>query len=192
VQGSLSWLAIAWVSVLAAELIGDRSLYAISALAARFRAAPVLFGIAPAFAGKALVAVLLGDLIARLPHALVSVLSAASFAVSAIVIWREREKATVPHARPERGSLSVISIAFSSVFFVEWADPGQLMTAALAARSHAPVSIWLGATLALMTKGAVAVGIGKGVRHVVPSGIVRRGAMAICIVLGLLSLVLRE
>jgi putative Ca2+/H+ antiporter (TMEM165/GDT1 family) len=58
--------------VLAAELLGDRSLCAISAMAGRFGALPLFAGITAAFMGKTLVAVLLGSAVARLSPEIVS------------------------------------------------------------------------------------------------------------------------
>ena len=53
-------------TVLLAELLGDKSFYTISSLTTRFRAVHVLGGISIAFAGKMLVAVMLGQAIAGL------------------------------------------------------------------------------------------------------------------------------
>jgi putative Ca2+/H+ antiporter (TMEM165/GDT1 family) len=82
-----------------------------------------------------------------------------------------------------------VPVAFSAVFFTEWADVGQITTATLVARYHAPAPVFLGATLALATKGAAAITLGPGLRRWVPSRQVRRGGIAICLVLGVLSLV---
>jgi putative Ca2+/H+ antiporter (TMEM165/GDT1 family) len=74
------------------------------------------------------------------------------------------------------------------VFFSEWADGGQLTAAALSARYQVPFLIWGAGTLALMTKGLLAVGVGKGLRHYFPSVTVRPFAVAVAVVLGILSL----
>jgi putative Ca2+/H+ antiporter (TMEM165/GDT1 family) len=81
-------------TVLFAELLGDKSFYTISSLTTRFRAAHVLGGISVAFAGKMLVAVLVGQAIAGLPPALVAGISAATFFATALAIWFK-------NARPE-------------------------------------------------------------------------------------------
>jgi putative Ca2+/H+ antiporter (TMEM165/GDT1 family) len=62
----------AFVAVLLAELVGDKLLYGAGALAARIGARTVLLGAIPAFAAKSAVAVTLGGVIARLPHAAVA------------------------------------------------------------------------------------------------------------------------
>src|SRR2546430_704448 len=147
----LSWFGAAYVAVFVSELVGDRSLFAVSALVSRFRALPVLAGIVPAFMAKALVAVLLGDAVARLPSPIVATASAITFLVSAIIIWRERPVIERGTLEPSRAWTRAVPAAFFAVFLTEWADVGQLTTATLAARSHAWLAVWLCATLALST-----------------------------------------
>lgn len=193
-EHALSIMAAAYVAVLAAELLGDRSLCAIGAMAARFRALPLLGGITAAFMGKALAAVLLGSAVARLSGPTIALISAASFLGSAVLLWLRddgggagRQPAVVAG-----GWGAATPVAFSSVFFTEWADVGQITTATLAARYHAPAAVWLGATLALVTKGALAITLGVGLRRVVPTHYLRRAAIAICLVMGVVSLVATE
>src|SRR5215204_1727254 len=87
---------MAYVTVLLAELVGDKLVYAVGALAARYGPRVVLGGILPALALKSLVAVLLGDALARLPRGLVAAASAGAFFVAAVAVWRE--PATSPTA----------------------------------------------------------------------------------------------
>jgi putative Ca2+/H+ antiporter (TMEM165/GDT1 family) len=89
--------------------------------------------------------------------------------------------------KPATG-LGTCLLAFSSVFFSEWADGGQLTAAALAARYRLPVVIWGAGSLALMTKGILAIGVGKGLRRYLPSRAVQPFAVATAVVLGILSL----
>ena len=191
-SASLSWLTAAYLSVLAAEMIGDRSLYAISALVARFRALPVLCGVVVAFMGKALVAVAVGHLVADLPRALLTGITAASFFVSAYLVWRARESRSNATPAPRADWATAASAAFASVFLVEWGDVGQITTAALSARSGAPVAVWLGATLALTTKGLLGITLGIGLRRYLPVRVLRPAAIGICLVMGVISLVIRE
>jgi Ca2+/H+ antiporter, TMEM165/GDT1 family len=160
---ALSVLATAYAAVLAAELLGDRSLCAICAMAARFRPWPLLLGVTLAFMGKTLAAVLLGRALGQLAGSTVSLVSAISFVASAALLWRRR--IDEPPATAERsGWAAATPVAFSSVFFTEWADVGQITTAALVARYHAPTAVWIGATLALVTKGVLAITLGVGLR----------------------------
>ena len=78
--------------------------------------------------------------------------------------------------------------AFAAIFLSEWADAGQLTAAMLAAQSHAPLTIWFGGTLALAAKGALAVVFGVGLRRHLPRNVLRYGAFACCLLLGVLCL----
>lgn len=185
-----SWFALTYASVLAAELLGDRSLYSIAALASRFRPSAVLLGVSAGFAAKAYVAVILAGFVARMPRPLLMAVSAVAFLVSAVLIWRDAEAREASRESVEaRRAGHVVPTAFAAIFFTEWADPGQLATATLAARSHMAIVIWAGATLALTTKGVLAATLGVGLRHYVPRQLLRRGAIVLCLLLSGLSLV---
>ena len=79
-------------------------------------------------------------------------------------------------------------ISFAAIFFSEWGDVGQLAAATLAARYHAPFIVWSGATLALMTKGLLALTLGAGLSRRLPQNVLRYGALSLCLTMGVLSL----
>ena len=56
---------VAYWTVLVAELIGDKSIYAVASLSLRVRVRVMLMGMFLAFGGKMLVAVLAGQLLVR-------------------------------------------------------------------------------------------------------------------------------
>jgi putative Ca2+/H+ antiporter (TMEM165/GDT1 family) len=182
----------AFATVLTAEMVGDRSLCGIGALAARLNVVPLLVGMGVAFMAKALAAVLLGAWVGHVAGATVSLISAASFLVSAALLrWREEADGDGEPARlraTDARWLSAAPVAFSSVFFTEWADVGQLTTAALTARYHAPLAVWIGASAALATKGALAVTLGVGLRRVLPATQLRRAGIALCLIMAGVSL----
>ena len=181
----------AFVTVLLAELVGDKLLYGAGALAARIGARTVLLGAIPAFAAKSLVAVTLGGAIARLPHAAVAASSSLAFALAALTIWREPQPAhsdpaagsTTQRASRLRGTLS----AFTAIFFAEWADPGQLATAAFAARYQAPAVVWVAASSAMATKAVLALALGSVLHRYAPQRVVRWAGASLGIGLALSS-----
>jgi putative Ca2+/H+ antiporter (TMEM165/GDT1 family) len=146
----------------------------------------VLCGLVPAFMGKTLAAVLLGHVVAQLPHAVVTWVTVFTFLLSAVMIWREHpaELALVPAGGEWRRAAPM---AFAAVFFTEWADAGQLVTAGLAARYPSPLIVWSAATLALTTKGVLALSIGVGLRRVVPETFMRYGAITVCLAMAIIS-----
>src|SRR5947209_2435262 len=112
-------------SVLIAELAGDRSLYAIASLTARFKPLPVLAGVIPAYALKMLAAVLIADVISHLSAHAVAAISVSTWLLAAYAVWRrESEDDHTGAFAPAVRHPSVI--AFASIAFTEWGDPGQL------------------------------------------------------------------
>lgn len=180
-------ILLAFWAVLLAELVGDKSLYALTSLALRFPWPVVYAAFAFASGAKMMVAAMLGSAVMRFPGRYTYLISAAAFFVSAILIWvDEPQKTDQEHAR--RGSwASGIPICFSSFFFTEWGDPGQIATAGLMLKSHLPFAIWIGSTLALMVKGAAALTLGLQIRNRLPRRTLRILASASCCVLGLLA-----
>jgi Ca2+/H+ antiporter, TMEM165/GDT1 family len=178
-------LATYW-TVLVAELAGDKAIYTVTSLTMRFPPRPVACGIAIAFAGKMLAAVLLGGLLFQLPPRLVAAASCLTFFVTAALLhWRREETSMAPPV--ERWS-NAMAVSFAAIFFSEWGDVGQISTAALAAQYRLPIPIFLGATMALLTKGVLAMTLGAGLRNRFGRGRLRSIAVFSCIVLGLLSL----
>jgi putative Ca2+/H+ antiporter (TMEM165/GDT1 family) len=185
---TLSLLLATYGTVFLAELVGDKNLYTISTLTVRFRLWPVCCGIALAFSGKMLAAVLLGQAVASLPTALVTGMSAATFFTTGLIIWMKKpEGASHRSARTSYWS-SAVPVSFAAIFFSEWGDVGQIAAATLSARYHAPLVVWLGAVLALMTKGILALTLGAGLCRRLPQNILRYGALTLCLTMGILSL----
>lgn len=185
---SLSLLLATYGTVFLAELVGDKNLYTISTLTVRFKVWPVCCGIALAFSAKMLAAVLLGQAIAGLPSTLVTGASAVTFFTTGLIIWMKK-----PEGAPQRSVKrsywsSALPVSFAAIFFSEWGDVGQIAAATLAARSHAPVVVWLGAVLALMTKGILALTLGAAACRRLPQNILRYGALTLCFTMGILSL----
>jgi Ca2+/H+ antiporter, TMEM165/GDT1 family len=174
-------------TVFLTEMVGDKALFTISAMAARLRPWPVFCGIALAFMAKMLAAVLLGNAISELPAGLIAAASGITFMVTAIVIWFKKPENAAPEPRASKVWWKALLIAFSAIFFSEWADAGQLTTAILTARYQAPLIIWIGATLAMVAKGILALTVGVGLRRYVPHNVLRYGAASICLAMSILS-----
>jgi putative Ca2+/H+ antiporter (TMEM165/GDT1 family) len=178
---------LAFWAVLIAELVGDKSMYALSSLALHFHWTIVFLAFTAATAIKMLVAGMLGSAIERFQSHWTYLISALAFFVSAIMIWvdeppstDEGETKTGPWSR---GAL----VCFGSFFFVEWGDPGQIATAALVLRSHLLLATWLGALLALLVKASAALMLGLQVRKRIPLGTLRILSSASCCILGILA-----
>jgi putative Ca2+/H+ antiporter (TMEM165/GDT1 family) len=180
------FLAAYW-TVLIAELVGDKSIYTVSSLALRFRASTVGGALVMAFAGKMLIAVLLGRAVVHLHFRWLNLLSAGAFFLSAMLIWFDEPTAEAAESASDIHWTRAALICFASVFFSEWGDPGQIAAAALAAKAHSWIAPWLGGTLAMVTKGALAMTLGLRLRDWLPQWTLRGLASASCGLLGVLA-----
>jgi putative Ca2+/H+ antiporter (TMEM165/GDT1 family) len=68
----------------------------------------------------------------------------------------------------------VVTTAFVVIFIAEWGDLTQILTANLAVHYHAPLSVAVGAVLALWSVAAIAVVSGQGLLRYVKISVVRR------------------
>ena len=179
---------LAFWAVLVAELVGDKSIYNVASLSLRFRPRLVFAAITAAFAGKALAAVLLAQAFVQLHSRWTDLLSAVGFFFSALFIWfREPEPVRTEHSG-DAGWWQAAAVCFASLFFTEWGDPGQIALAALTMKSHCPLESWLGGTLAMATKGGLAITLGVKLRDRLPLRMLRTVASASCCILGIMAL----
>jgi len=184
----ISVLFAAFWIILIAEITGDKSLFTITSLTMRLNTWAVLLGLSAAFMLKMLVAVLIGQALTELPIKLLTVITVVTFFATALVLWFRREEAE----DAEQAQKSVprsIAVSFASIFFIEWGDIGQITAAALTAQSKAPLMVWLGASLALITKGVLAITLGGTARRFLPKNFLRLTAVGVCLILGIASIV---
>ena len=182
-------LFTAFGAVFVAEIVGDKLLYTTGVLAARYRTAPIMLGMAIAFMAKMGVAVLVGDAVAKLPRPLVATITAISFLGVAVALWRKSDRPR--ESKDKHRASKAAAVSFAAIFLSEWGDVGQITAATLTARYHRPFVVWLGAVGAMVTKGALAAFLGGGIRgwirdRLAPE-VVRYAAVGLLLVLGLLS-----
>lgn len=178
-------------AVFVAEIVGDKLLYTTGVLATRYRTVPIMFGIAIAFMAKMGVAVLVGKAISQLPPLLVATITSISFIGIAIALWRK--PVDRPESEKESSASKAAMVSFAAIFFSEWGDVGQITAATMAARSGAPLAVWIGAVSAMVTKGALAATLGAGIRQWIAERVspkvIRYVGVSLLLILGLLSVV---
>jgi putative Ca2+/H+ antiporter (TMEM165/GDT1 family) len=183
-----------FVVIFPAEL-PDKSMFASLVLGTRFRPLPVFVGIAAAFAVHVVIAVAIGSVFSLLPERLVLFVVAALFAGGSALLLLgkddEEEEGTAEAARAvaDQRPVRVALASFGVVFLGEWGDITQITTANLAARYRDPVSVGVGAVLALWSVAALAVTVGRGLLKRIPTRLVRRLTGVVLAVLAVLSLV---
>lgn len=175
----------------------DKSAIASLVLGTRFPWRWVFTGVAAAFLVHVIVAVLAGSVLALLPQHLLEVVVAVLFLVGAVLIWREgnedeaeleaeeeAELATVPDTA---GFSKVASLSFGIIFMAEWGDLTQILMANLAAKYDDPISVGIGATLALWAVGLLAILGGKTLLRVLPMKWITRVAAVVMVALSVYS-----
>ena len=177
-----------FLAVLPAE-IPDKTILACLILSSRYRPSVVFGGAATAFLAHVIIAVAAGGALSLLPREVVEACAAGAFLVGAVLLWRhkeekeeEEEEDTGRDGLPS-GIWPVFGTAFAVVFLAEFGDLTQFMTVSLAARFHDPISVGIGATLALWVAAGIAVTLGWRVLKLIPMQWLTRGAAVVMVVL---------
>jgi Ca2+/H+ antiporter, TMEM165/GDT1 family len=159
------------------------------AFATRYRALPVLAGIAAATAVVHLVSVVVGALLgAALPARPVNLLAGLAFLAFAAWTLRGDALSEDEAARARRRSTGGAVLAAGVAFFLaELGDKTMLATITLATREGL-VGTWLGSTLGMVAADAIAILIGQQLGKRLPERAVRIGAAISFVVFGALLL----
>ena len=176
----------------------DKTFVATLVLSTRFKPLWVWVGVSAAFAVQTTIAVVAGQLFTLLPETPVQLLTAALFAIGAVIMFRgagsvdvdeeERAETEVVDAAVGKGHARAFTVSFLVLLAAEWGDLSQLTTASLAARFDAPIEVWLGAWLALSLVGALAVLGGRWLVGRLSFGVVRRISGTLLALLALVTL----
>jgi putative Ca2+/H+ antiporter (TMEM165/GDT1 family) len=137
--------------------------------------------------------VLAGGILSLLPHRVVEVIVAVLFLAGATFLLLGSEEEEVAEGVEEgsrRVPPSFIRVALTSfgvVFIGEWGDITQITTANYAARYADPLSVGIGAVVALWSVSALAVTAGRVILSRVPVTLVRRICGVILLAFAVLS-----
>jgi len=194
---SLAVAATAFLLVLPIEL-PDKTFIATLVLATRYRPLPVWIGVSAAFLVQTVVAVTLGGLIGRLPRTPVEIFAGLMFLVGGFILIRGAAKADAEEVETEHEfeakaksgihGWRVVGASFLVLFVAEWGDLSQLLTAGLVVKYEDPVSVGIGAFLALAIVSALGALLGRTLLRRIRLATVRRVGGAVCLLLALASL----
>ena len=139
---------------------------------------------------QSVVAVAFGHLLSLLPAKPVHLMAGVIFVGCAVAMWR-RTSAIEGEAdnTARQDFLSALATVFGVVFVAEWGDLTQIGTAALAARYHAPLVVFTGATLALWSVVAIVVFFGAWAGRLLQPGLIKRVAAIVFAVVGAVLIV---
>jgi putative Ca2+/H+ antiporter (TMEM165/GDT1 family) len=184
---SITAAGATFLAVLPAE-IPDKTILACLILSSRYRPSAVFAGAAAAFLSQVIIAVAAGGALSLLPHRIVEACAAGAFLAGAVVLWRQKEEKgdnedDAGQDGQRSGIWPVFGTAFAVVFLAEFGDLTQFLTVSLAARFHDPISVGIGATLALWVAAGIAVTLGWRVLKLIPMHWLTRGAAVVMVVL---------
>ncbi|MFF7788955.1 TMEM165/GDT1 family protein [Streptomyces sp. NPDC007991] len=185
---SLTVTAVVFGVVFLAEL-PDKTALAGLVLGTRYRASYVFAGVAAAFALHVALAVAAGSVLTLLPQQLVQALTGVLFLGGAAVLLLKKGEEEEEVRKPENQSFWKVSGAgFMLILVAEFGDLTQIMTANLAARYDDPLSVGLGAVLALWAVAGIGIVGGKALMKKVPLRLITQVAALVMLGLGVWSL----
>jgi putative Ca2+/H+ antiporter (TMEM165/GDT1 family) len=187
---SFSVTALVFGVVFLAEL-PDKTALAGLVLGTRYRASYVFAGVAAAFAVHVTLAVAAGSVLTLLPRQIVHALTGALFLGGAAMLLMTKggDDDGAEIRRPEDQSFWKVSGAgFMLILVAEFGDLTQIMTANLAARYDDPLSVGLGAVLALWAVAGLGIVGGRALMKRVPLKLITRIAAVLMAGLGVWSL----
>ncbi|AKL65989.1 TMEM165/GDT1 family protein [Streptomyces goshikiensis] len=185
---SFTVTAIAFGVVFLAEL-PDKTALAGLMLGTRYRASYVFAGVAAAFAVHVALAIAAGSVLTLLPHRLVQAVVGVLFlAGAAMLLLKKSDGEEEVKAPADQSFWKVSGAGFMLILVAEFGDLTQIMTANLAARYDNPVSVGLGAVLALWAVAGIGILGGKTLMKYVPLRLITKVAAAVMAALAVFSL----
>ncbi|CAB92823.1 TMEM165/GDT1 family protein [Streptomyces tendae] len=185
---SLTVTALVFGVVFLAEL-PDKTALAGLVLGTRYRASYVFAGVAAAFLLHVVLAVAAGSVLTLLPQQLVHAITGVLFLGGAAVLLMKKDDEDEEVRKPEDQSFwKVAGAGFMLILVAEFGDLTQIMTANLAARYDDPLSVGLGAVLALWAVAGLGIVGGKALMKRVPLGLITKIAAVLMLGLGVWSL----
>jgi putative Ca2+/H+ antiporter (TMEM165/GDT1 family) len=182
-------MAITFGVVFLAEL-PDKTALAGLMLGTRYRASYVFAGVAAAFAVHVALAIAAGSVLTLLPQRLVQAVVGVLFlAGAAMLLLKNPDDDDEGIKAPSDQSFWKVSGAgFMLILVAEFGDLTQIMTANLAARYDDPLSVGLGAVLALWAVAALGIVGGRTLLKYVPLKLITKIAAGLMLALAGLSL----
>ncbi|KAB1148743.1 TMEM165/GDT1 family protein [Streptomyces luteolifulvus] len=185
---SFTVTTLAFGVVFLAEL-PDKTALAGLVLGTRYRASYVFAGVAAAFALHVALAVAAGSVLTLLPQQIVHALTGVLFLGGAAMLLLKKDEDEEEVRRPENQSFwKVAGAGFMLILIAEFGDLTQIMTANLAARYDDPLSVGLGAVLALWSVAGLGILGGKALMKRVPLRLITQVAALLMLGLGVWSL----
>ncbi|KGN31357.1 membrane protein [Knoellia sinensis KCTC 19936] len=193
-------IAIVFGTIFVVEL-PDKTFIATLVMSTRFRPLLVWLGVVAAFFVQTLVAVAIGGVLAQLPKRPIEIVAAVLFLIGGIILLRGASKADAEEAETEEefgeksesasakhlAGWKIITFSFTVLFLAEWGDLSQILTASMVLRFDDPVSVFIGAFLALAAVSGVAALLGRTLLQRIHLSTIRRIGGVVCLILATVS-----
>jgi Ca2+/H+ antiporter, TMEM165/GDT1 family len=176
----------------------DKTFVAALVLSARYRPLLVWVGVGAAFFAQTLVAVTAGQLATLLPRWVLLSVAAGIFALGAVLLLRtargadsaeRQQEAEFARKGPQtRTGWRAVGASFLVLFAAEWGDLSQLLTMSQVARTHDPVSVFVGAWAALLLISGLAVFVGRLLLRYLRLSVLHYVGAAVCALFAVLTL----
>ncbi|MCC5034786.1 TMEM165/GDT1 family protein [Streptomyces sp. WAC 00631] len=187
---SIGTIALVFGVVFLAEL-PDKTALAGLLLGTRYRASYVFAGVAAAFLVHVVLAVAAGSVLTLLPQRIVQAVVGVLFLVGAAVLLFKKDGDEGGEKSAEPGGQSfwkVSGAGFTLILAAEFGDLTQIMTANLAARYDDPLSVGIGAVLALWAVAGIGILGGRTLMKYVPLRLITKVAATVMLALAAFSL----
>jgi len=185
---SFTVAAVVFGVVFLAEL-PDKTALAGLMLGTRYRASYVFVGVAAAFAIHVGIAIAAGSVLGLLPHRLLQTVVGVLFLGGAAILLFKKDDDEEEVTKPADQSFWKVSGAgFMLILVAEFGDLTQIMTANLAARYDDPLSVGVGAVLALWAVAGLGILGGRTLMKYVPLRLITKVAALVMLALGGFSL----
>ena len=145
----------------------DKTAFATVIMATRRHPVAVFTGVAAAFVVQTFVAVLFGSLLNLFSPRWVRMGAGVLFLFFAWKMWTQvddEEEVEGVHGWRASSFMHAVWASFWVIFLAEWGDLSQLATATLVAKHGRPLTIFLGATTALLSVTGLAVTLGHNMK----------------------------
>lgn len=188
----LAVIGIAFGAIFLVEL-PDKTFVAALVLSTRYRPLAVWVGVGLAFLIQTVIACTVGGLVTLLPHRVVEIVAGLIFLAGAVLLLREAPKADAEEAATEeeyaakasspKAGWAAVGASFLVLFAAEWGDLSQLLTISLVGRYHQPVSVFIGAWVALLVVSGLAVVAGRFLLRYLRLSTIHYVGSAVCFLL---------
>lgn len=193
----ISTIAIVFATIFVVEL-PDKTFIATLVMSTRFRPLLVWIGVVAAFFVQTLVAVAIGGVLTQLPKRPLEIFAAIMFVIGGVLLLRGAGNADAEEAETEDefgakasakqlAGWKVVTFCFTVLFLAEWGDISQLLTASLVVKFHDPLSVFIGAFLALAAVSGLAAVLGRTLLQRIRLSTIRRVGGGVCLVLAAVS-----